>query len=57
MIHEVVGEGSRPSPQSPIGILGFPSPDQAMHGTPGTKAKLLNSVSFYSGTAVKSPCL
>jgi hypothetical protein len=35
------GEGSRPSPQSPIGILGFPPPDALLQCTSKTKAKLL----------------
>ena len=39
-------KGSRPSPQSPKGILGFLSSDEITYGTPKTKANLLNLRTF-----------
>jgi hypothetical protein len=49
------GEGSRPSPQSPKGILGFPPPDPVTQGTLQTKPKLLKSNRFVFRRPVKSP--
>ncbi len=49
------GEGSRPSPQSPIGILGFPPPDAVIQRTRKTKAKLLKFNVLRFLPSVKSP--
>ena len=49
------GEGSRPSPQSPKGILGFPPPDGLLRRTPKTKVNTLNYNDLIRGFRVKSP--
>jgi len=49
------GEGSRPSPQSPKGILGFPPPDDGLRRTQKTKVNALNRNDLVQGFCVKSP--